>query len=323
MKPDVSFRLAILPLLWAAGLCCGLTFERAAWAAATHAATPTTNRTYAAHVSVMEQNPPAPPRLGEPINDLALGQYLETEGRKLVERGATLSNWADRLTARATVLKLPAPSARQREPARAVHAIERAVGVVGTFYLCSKCSKLHLSSASGFFLTEGGALATCLHVLAGYRTNGVGLVVLTRDGRVCPVRAVLACDPLHDLVVLQVEGRGFTPLALRKEDAPPGTPIVVVSNPSQHYYAVSTGIVARQGQLNRPGGLYRFLSVTADFAKGSSGAPVCDATGAVVGIVDNTQSIYYSVEHDRQQNLQMTVKNCSPVTALRKLVSQP
>ncbi len=119
---------------------------------------------------------------------------------------------------------------------------------------------------------------------------------MTRDGRVCGVRQRAGVDPLHDLVVLQVEGSAFDPLPLARRDAEAGTPVMVVSNPSGHYYAVSTGVVARRSEQMRPAGRFQSLSITADFAKGSSGAPVCDETGSVIGVVDNTQSIYYTVE---------------------------
>ena len=85
---------------------------------------------------------------------------------------------------------------------------------------------------------------------------------------------------------------------------------------------LTTGIIARCGVERRTQGLYRFLTITADFGKGSSGAPVCNDAGAVVGLVDNTESIYYSTGQEQQSNLQMVVKNCSPSQALLDMVSK-
>ena len=176
-----------------------------------------TNDVHAAHAQIAKLNPPAPPQLGGPVNDKALRQYIEAEGKKLVEADCTLREWGDKLGRRSVVLKLPKPSSRKLSPARLGQRVEPAVAVVGVFYLCDKCSNTHLATASGFFLNESGALATCRHVLAGYSKQSKGAVVLTRDGRLCPVREVLAVDPLHDLLVLQVEGKGFTPLPLASE----------------------------------------------------------------------------------------------------------
>ena len=280
-----------------------------------------TNEVHAAHVQTARLNPPAPPRRGEPINDKALRQFIEAEGRKCVEAGRTLKDWGDKLGRKSVALKLPAPSSGHLSPIRLGQRVEPAVAVVGVFYLCGKCSNTHLTTASGFFLNESGALATCRHVLASYSQQGKGVVVLTRDGRLCPVREVLAVDPLHDLLVLQVEGKGFTPLPLARE-ALAGSPVLVISHPENHFYMLTTGIIARCGVERRTQGLYRFLTLTADFGKGSSGAPVCNDAGAVVGLVDNTESIYYSTGQEQQSNLQMVVKNCSPSQALLDMVSK-
>jgi S1-C subfamily serine protease len=265
-------------------------------------------------------NPAAPPRPGEAVNDVALQQYLEAEGTRLIETGRTLTNWSDRLDPKVCALRLPKAGGRALAPAVLARRVEAASVVLGTCYLCGRCSKRHFAADSAFFIDATGALVTSLHVLANTRTNGVGLVVLTRDGRVAPVTGVLAVDVLHDLVVLQVQGARFAALPLARREAVSGKPVLVVSHPSGHFYSVSTGVVARRGEQLRPGGRFEFLSVTAEVAKGSSGAPVCDETGTVIGVVNNTQSIYYNVDHDPPQNFQMAVRNCSSVGALRRLV---
>jgi serine protease Do len=266
-------------------------------------------------------NQPAPPRLGTPINDKALLGFLESEGRRMVEAGETMTNWSGKLGGSTCSLDLPTPSRQKLTPVELARRAESAVAVVGEFYLCPRCSNLHVAAASGVFLNEAGALATCRHVLANQMGKGRGLVVLTRDGRLCPVKAVLAADPVNDLMVVQVQGKGFTPLPLAGEDAAPGAPVIVMGHPEHHFYFLTTGVVARQAVERRPGGLYRSLSITADFAKGSSGAPVCDEFGSVVGLVDNTESIYYTTEGNQQNNLQMVIKNCSSVEALRELLN--
>ena len=278
-----------------------------------------TNDVHASSSALAKLNPAAAPRLGEPINDKALYQYLETEGRKLVDANRTLTDWKKKLGRKSCTLKLPEPESGVLTPAEIGRRMEPAVAVIGTFYLCDKCSKLHMATASGFFLNSSGALATCRHVLASRIANGKGIVVLTRDGKVCPVRDVLAVDPLHDLMVLQVDGQDFSPLPLTAS-APPGAPVVVMSHPETHFYLLTTGVVGRQAVQRRSDGLFHSLTITADFAKGSSGAPVCDATGSVVALVDNTESIYYTTEGQQQNNLQMVLKNCAPAAVLMDMV---
>lgn len=63
------------------------------------------------------------------------------------------------------------------------------------------------------------------------------------------------------------------------------------------------------------------MTITADFAKGSSGCPVLDECGAVVGIVNNTESIYYDDDGKKKQtDLQMVVKNATPSWAVRPMI---
>ena len=64
----------------------------------------------------------------------------------------------------------------------------------------------------------------------------------------------------------------------------------------------------------------RMIAITADFAKGSSGAPVFNEYGAVVASVNNTQSTYYSVKNGVKDNLQMVFKNTVSMEHLRELI---
>ena len=63
------------------------------------------------------------------------------------------------------------------------------------------------------------------------------------------------------------------------------------------------------------------MAVTADFARGSSGAPVFNEFGNVVGMVTRTHSIYYNNEGGPDDKLQMVVKYCIPGKSILKLIS--
>ena len=52
----------------------------------------------------------------------------------------------------------------------------------------------------------------------------------------------------------------------------------------------------------------------------ASGAPVLNEYGSVVGVVNNTQSIYYDSDHGQPENFQMTVRNCTPAQMLLKMI---
>ena len=257
----------------------------------------------------------------ERSSDSALMDRLEREGGKLVEQRRAARDLRAQLNRASCELALPSAGQTALAPAEVIRTAESGVVVIGEFYLCNKCSRQHLGTASGFFLSESGALATCYHVVS--RTNTTGLVVLTRDGRILPVTAVLAANREADLAVLQVEGRGFTPLPL-STNAPAGTPVLVLSHPDAHFFSATSGMVSRYFTITRRKQTTTWMTITAGFAKGSSGAPVLDAEGNVVGLVDNTESIYYDdTRRNRQQDLQMVINNCAPSSALLGLVKTP
>ncbi len=265
---------------------------------------------------------PPPPLPGEPINDRALLRYLELRGHSLLHAGLTLTNWGRLLENRSCSLKLPSASRRKTSPPELAEKLEHSVVVLGIFYVCDKCSRIHMATAAGFFLTRSGALATCRHVLAEYDDNGRGIAVLTRDGGVYPVRQIIAADRANDLLILSVEGTDFVPLPLSTKFQQ-GEPVTLMSHPEQHFYSLTTGIVSRHSVRRASQGMVETLSITADFAKGSSGAPVCNESGAALAIVNNTESIYYNLERGQPSNFQMALRNCTPVKALLRLCSQP
>ena len=63
------------------------------------------------------------------------------------------------------------------------------------------------------------------------------------------------------------------------------------------------------------------IGITADFARGSSGAPVLNEAGAVVAVAQSTRSIYYDEKEGRPENLQMVVKQCVPARYVRELIA--
>jgi S1-C subfamily serine protease len=150
---------------------------------------------------------------------------------------------------------------------------------------------------------------------------------MTRDGRVFAVREVLAVEPVNDLVLLQLDlpAEGELPaLPLAREAAPVGAPVFVMSHPDNRFYLLSAGFVARHVLWRTVAGEEAFMTVTADFAKGSSGCPVLDERGAVVGIVNNTESIYFDDDgRKKQTDLQMVVKNATPSWAVQSMLARP
>jgi hypothetical protein len=264
---------------------------------------------------VLPAETPAPSKqpvlsLAGEINDRKVLSTLTAQASLMLEEGRatkteTLTSQLDR--ARCT-LKLAKPS-RQRLSAEELNRKSRAgVLVVALTYLCDHCNRTHCQIASGFLLTADGAFCTSYHVLSNRTAQA--MIVLTGEGRIAPVREVLAANRETDLVILRADGSGFTPLSL-STDAPVGSPVRVISHPNNRFYSLTEGIVSRHFEHSRRRNSISMLAITADFAKGSSGAPVFNENGAVVASVNNTISSYYDTDDEgHKENLQMVFKNC-------------
>jgi len=133
---------------------------------------------------------------------------------------------------------------------------------------------------TGFVVRADGWIATNMHVVVG----GSRVVVTLRDGRELPVLEVLAASPNHDLALVRVEAHGLPVLVLGDSDAMrPGDPVVAIGNPMGLEDTVSNGLVSARRKVES--GL-EVLQVSAPIAPGSSGGPLFNDRGEVVGIAE-------------------------------------
>lgn len=187
-----------------------------------------------------------------------------------------------------------------------------AVVVVGSVFKCDKCKDWHLGqTASGWLASTDGIVVTNHHVLERAAGNHYG--AMTSDGEVYPVKAVLAADAGGDAAVVRIETRGRK-LPFLSLGEPPhcGTQVTVISHPKGRFYSLTTGVVSRYHRTrytdhpdrsrfkadDRPA---TWMTITADFAVGSSGGPVFNAAGRVVGMASRT-SIGRSASEPRKSS---------------------
>ncbi len=144
---------------------------------------------------------------------------------------------------------------------------------------------------TGFVLRPDGWIATNHHVIA---TAGVPLVAVLSDGREFTVETVLADDVPSDLAIVHVQSSSLPAARLGNSDAiRPGDPVVVVGYPGGTR-TVSRGIVRALVKANPRRGIQRgdHFTFSAPVDRGSSGSPVFDDKGAVIGV-----AALASVEH--------------------------
>ena len=262
--------------------------------------------------------------LGEPryFNDLKLGSDFQKGLEKLLEgnQSVRLADLKRQLTQKHSKVELGDIPLHSVLPSKLYDQVCKSVLVMGRLYNCGKCSKWHTSMASAFVIGQDGIIVTNYHVLE--KDDGEILGAMDAEGTVYGVEKVLAANREDDLVILKLRDAKLIPMSLGKP-ANVGSDVWVISHPNRKLYMMTKGMVSRYQMIlkngQKPG---RRMSITADYAKGSSGAPVFNHKGQVVGVVSSTSSIYYSVENGKKENLQMVVKNCIPVESILELIQK-
>ncbi len=132
-----------------------------------------------------------------------------------------------------------------------------------------------LALGSGFFVGQGKTIVTNHHVLEGASKVRVKLA----SGKVMEVKNVKGIDKDHDIVLLGVTSPG-KPLRLATRTPEIGEDIIAIGNPKGLEGTLSTGIVS--GIRQDDGSNY--YQITAPISPGSSGGPILDEKGAVIGV---------------------------------------
>ena len=136
-----------------------------------------------------------------------------------------------------------------------------------------------LKLGTGFFVQSKGLLLTNLHVAEGMDLVGVKL---PSTGSVVWARNARGFDPDNDLVVLEVETAA--PKSVRLGDSDEvrvGEPIIVIGSPEGLEQTVSNGLVSAIRELDGR----KLFQISAPVSEGSSGSPVFNEYGEVVGVV--------------------------------------
>jgi len=164
-------------------------------------------------------------------------------------------------------------------PRRDIPAIAKAAnGAVVSIVMSDKDSK-PIAQGSGFLVSKDGIIITNYHVIA----EGSSALVKLPDGAFFVVDGVLAFDKARDVAVIKAHGDNFHTLTLGNSDrVQVGQEVVAIGNPLSLESTVSNGIVSGIRADADLGG--KFLQVTTPISPGSSGGPLFNMEGQVVGI---------------------------------------
>jgi len=160
-----------------------------------------------------------------------------------------------------------------------------------------------LKLGTGFFLRSSGLLLTNLHVVESSQLAGVKL---PKEGDILWAKSARGFDADNDLAVLEVELQSPDVRTLPIGDSDSvraGEPIVVISNPEGLEQTVSNGLISGIRELKGR----KLFQITAPVSEGSSGAPVFNERGEVIGVV------VASLESGQNLNFAIPVNYAKPL----------
>jgi S1-C subfamily serine protease len=161
------------------------------------------------------------------------------------------------------------------------------VFIVCSLYKVPDTDDWETALASAFAVTEDGVLTTSCHVFDN-EDEADAVIVMDIRKNVYAVQEILSANSHADTCLFRIDARKVTPLPLA-DDAEPGTRIRVLGHPGDSFYFYSNGTLAN---YERDSDGNTWMNITADFGQGSSGGPVMDEYGNVVGQVSRTFTLY-------------------------------
>jgi hypothetical protein len=179
--------------------------------------------------------------------------------------------------------------------------------------------------ASGFVAAPDGKIVTNFHVIRG----ATQAIITTSDHTEYRDVQVTAVDAPHDLAVLQIPASNLQPLTLADSRlAKPGEHVVAIGNPLGLGGTVSDGLLS----AIREAGQVPVLQISAPISPGSSGGPVLDDHGEVIGVstflIKGGQNLNFAVAINAVRPMlastqQHTLAAIAAMTPTRHIPSHP
>ncbi len=134
-----------------------------------------------------------------------------------------------------------------------------------------------IKQGSGFMIDSKGVGVSNEHVFQG----GYRWLIQTKDQAQYEVTRVLKSSDQFDFVVFEVRGGPFTCLAQASKTPRVGDDILVLGNPRGLEQTLTRGVISSLRAMVAPDDL---IQIDAAISPGSSGSPVLNMDGKVVGI---------------------------------------
>jgi len=134
-----------------------------------------------------------------------------------------------------------------------------------------------VANGSGFIVTAEGLVVTNYHVVRGAHQ----VKIVTRDGAEFWVAGMIDMNSRLDFAVLKVAGANLPTASLGFTlFVEVGDPVIAIGHPMGQEYSVSDGIISQWRDEDG----FQMMQHTASISPGSSGGPLLNRTGEVIGI---------------------------------------
>lgn len=193
---------------------------------------------------------------------------------------------SEKLSQSAEAVKVASPSTEQ-------------VGAPVLTIVASNRRGTAVSQGSGFIITSDGLAGSNYHVIKG----AVEAFAQCCNGRVFEIRSIEGADLEKDLVLFQLYEQGSTqkPQNLphvtlgSSKDVTVGQKVIAIGSPQGLENTMSDGILSAVREYKAT----RYLQITAPISRGSSGGPVLNESGKMVGVA--------TFQFEQGQNLNFAV----------------
>ena len=161
-----------------------------------------------------------------------------------------------------------------------------------------------IGQGSGFFISQNGEVITNRHVIL----NTAFAEIKTLQGDIYPITHIIAEDKEGDIirVLVDIPQEKVKPLMLSVSIPEAGERILVIGNPLGLERTVADGIVSAVRDVP---GFGRIFQITAPISPGSSGSPVVNMKGEVIGIATfqmiEGQNLNFAIPGERIAKLEM------------------
>jgi hypothetical protein len=172
-----------------------------------------------------------------------------------------------------------AVAAQSGPPRKDIPTIAAAANVTIVPIITSDKGGHAVAQCSGFLVSKDGVILTNYHVVA----EDTSAVVKLPAGAFYIVDGVLAFDRARDVAVINAHGENSREIPLGNSDrVQVGEDVVAIGNPFSLESTISSGIISGVRAVEEEGGKY--LQITAPIFPGSSGRPLFNMAGEVIGI---------------------------------------